>query len=76
MSRGKYDRSDMAKYPLRKVISTYNDGIRMVELLECGHVIAQKQDMYGHTNAYRRRCWKCKNNIPSEKTNAIENISK
>lgn len=30
------------------------------ERLECGHLINIKQDIYGETNAYRRRCRDCR----------------
>lgn len=29
------------------------------ELLECGHKVRVKQDIYGDTNATKRRCYKC-----------------
>ena len=29
------------------------------ELLECGHKVRVKQDIYGETNATRRRCRQC-----------------
>ena len=47
--------------PLRKVVS---EGVNAhgveTETLECGHVIRRKHDLMGPTNAYRRRCRKCK----------------
>lgn len=51
--------------PLRKIVRTvsrpgplgYHSYI--YEVLECGHEQRQKSDMYGPTNAYRRRCGKC-----------------
>ena len=47
--------------PLRAVIAefTEDNGIQR-ERLECGHVINRKQDVFGHTNAYRRRCRYCR----------------
>lgn len=45
--------------PLRKIVSRYSDGVRLIEVLECGHHVRQKQDIYGPTNAYRRRCRFC-----------------
>ena len=47
--------------PLRRVVDEFNDdnGVHR-ERLECGHVINRKQDIYGHTNAYRRRCRHCR----------------
>jgi len=48
------------KRPLRLVVDAYqNEYGAQVERLECGHVIARKQDIYGYTNAHRRRCRKC-----------------
>ena len=35
-----------------------------LERLECGHVITQKCDLIGPTNATRRRCWKCEAGDP------------
>lgn len=48
------------KYPLRKIIDYINDenGFQM-EVLECGHKQYPVRDIYGETNAYRRRCKKC-----------------
>lgn len=46
--------------PLRVVVgSSYERGSRF-EVLECGHVQIQKSDIYGPTNAYRRRCLGCR----------------
>jgi len=61
--------------PLRKVIKLVEvtilkpiDGRRSVtsmrELLECGHVVPIKKDIYGHTVADRRRCKKCERGAP------------
>lgn len=56
------------KAPLKKVINFFykelicGDGILAYipyEKLECGHEVVQKQDFYGYTNAYRRRCIQC-----------------
>lgn len=60
----------MKKYPLRKIVgyteelicksSLDGSNISIVrEKLECGHLANIKQDIYGETNAYRRRCKKC-----------------
>lgn len=50
----------MTRDPLRKIVSEYTDHLnRTIEVLECGHEQARKSDMYGLTNAYRRRCHKC-----------------
>lgn len=56
------------KYPLRKIVREFVEyhkdvaGIkhpRRYEELSCGHVIPQKSDIYGFTNAMSRRCYKC-----------------
>lgn len=47
--------------PLRRIVREFNDprtGAQREEL-ECGHVIGRKKDLYGHTNAFRRRCAQC-----------------
>ncbi len=31
------------------------------EVLLCGHIVRVVEDIYGETNAYRRRCRKCGN---------------
>jgi hypothetical protein len=48
--------------PLRRVVSEGADehGVA-TETLECGHTIRRKSDIYGPTNAYRRRCRHCRN---------------
>lgn len=59
--------SQNKKYYLRKIVKrfvetekigdwTYD---RVKELLECGHSQSPKSDIYGETNAARRRCLKC-----------------
>ncbi len=46
--------------PLRRIVSEENDKYgRIVEVLECGHKVTQKEDIYGPTNAYKRRCRQC-----------------
>jgi len=46
--------------PLRKIISEgANEFGVHTETLECGHTVHRKQDIYGYTNAYRRRCRHC-----------------
>lgn len=54
------------QYPLRKIIEVvripgekfgWPDVFK--ERLECGHIVRIKQDIYGPTNAYRRRCREC-----------------
>jgi hypothetical protein len=46
--------------PLRKIVSegVSEHGVH-TETLECGHTIHRKQDIYGYTNAFRRRCRHC-----------------
>lgn len=48
-------------YPLRKIVDTFADEETgaLKERLECGHIIGVKKDIYGHTTATKRRCWKC-----------------
>lgn len=67
--------TSMQKAPLKKVVAyTYRelacgDGIIAripIEILECGHEVVQKQDMYGYTNAYKRRCIKCLEEIKED----------
>lgn len=48
-----------SKGSLRKVMSGATN-----ERLSCGHVIPRKQDIYGPTNAHKRRCWKCAQDLP------------
>lgn len=53
--------------PLRNIVKRINEErisggtvyTVEIEVLECGHEQLRKQDMYGYTNAYRRRCKKC-----------------
>ena len=52
--------------PLRKIVGTVylplvdgSDTTFRHEQLECGHAMLPKSDMFGETNASRRRCWKC-----------------
>lgn len=60
--------------PLRKVTRFYMKklgGFKTefpYELLECGHEIMQKRDIYGYTNAYSRRCHKCRDESSQEQT--------
>jgi hypothetical protein len=49
-------------YPLRKIVGYAGDKkypALTYELLECGHKMLPRRDMFGETNAYRRRCRKC-----------------
>lgn len=47
--------------PLRKIVRYFTDPLTGVEReeFECGHVRNVKQDIYGPTNAVRRRCTTC-----------------
>lgn len=53
-----------ANGPLRKIVE-YQEiqvgriGTVIHELLECGHLVLPKQDIFGPTNAVRRRCRHC-----------------
>jgi hypothetical protein len=38
------------------------------EKLECGHVFPIRTDMIGKTNAYRRRCWRCRDEASNPNT--------
>lgn len=42
--------------PLRKIVAEEGSS----ELLECGHRQRRKHDIFGPTNAYRRRCRQCR----------------
>jgi hypothetical protein len=69
-------KTKISKGPLKKIVRefvqqrkgiggyTYFD--RMEEL-ECGHIMHQKSDIYGPTNAVSRRCWKCRDEIAKAK---------
>lgn len=59
--------SARTKGPLRRVLHheqrRSEDNIPLGifdEVLECGHRLLQKSDIYGPNNAYRRRCHKCR----------------
>lgn len=54
------------RYPLRKIVEvvrlhegSYGSPDVFREVLECGHVVRPKHDMFGPTNAYSRRCKEC-----------------
>lgn len=50
------------QYPLRRVVKVdYPDDHPFVlyEYLECGHYQLPRSDMFGQTNANRRRCRRC-----------------
>lgn len=63
------ERIDIKKAPLRKITGhrchPRNSAV-IVEVLECGHWLNIKTDIYGETNAYRRRCWKCARGWPED----------
>ncbi len=53
-----------AGWPLRRVLGvveeTMPSGVGLLrERLECGHVVPIREDIFGRTNAYRRRCRRC-----------------
>ena len=54
-------KSTLRPHPLRAVVSSaYKPATgQIMETLECGHVVAKKSDMFGETNAVRRRCRHC-----------------
>jgi hypothetical protein len=64
--------------PLRKIVG-YVEVVAAIiegkpfmvcrEKLECGHLVAEKRDIYGPTNAVRRRCRKCELGKPQEQPN-------
>lgn len=59
-TNGRRARRAAALGPLRKVVSEgVNEYGVQTETLECGHTIHRKQDIYGPTNAYSRRCRHC-----------------
>lgn len=46
--------------PLREVMQAWTDANGMErESLSCGHIVTRKQDIFGSTNAYKRRCKQC-----------------
>lgn len=55
--------------PLRKIVAMWSDwpSSIMQELLECGHVVQQRSDIIGPTNAYRRRCRRCLKGDPPDR---------
>jgi hypothetical protein len=54
-------RETRLKGPLRKVVggSVTDKGVQ-TDLLECGHEVHVRQDIYGATSPARRRCRHCK----------------
>lgn len=59
-------KSNLLRYPLRKIVE--REGMR--EVLECGHVVRQREDLAGPTNAFRRRCRQCHEQKQVEKGSA------
>jgi hypothetical protein len=55
------DTSKKSLWPLRRVTHAVIDERTgaLKEKLECGHIIGRKQDIFGYTNAARRRCRYC-----------------
>jgi hypothetical protein len=41
----------------------------LYDVLECGHIQPVVKDIYGETNAYRRRCRKCPKQQPPQALN-------
>lgn len=58
--------------PLRKVVGhvqiEFMGFMVWREKLECGHLQAEKRDIYGPTNAERRRCRQCRDAANQEPT--------
>lgn len=62
-------KSENKRYQLRKIVGSQPvkvsqdlDGkptYLLAEILECGHTQFPKRDIYGETNAVRRRCRQC-----------------
>jgi hypothetical protein len=61
-------RRDLNRDPLVKILRIVVQRVGIIngdefgmrrEVLICGHIVRIKQDIYGETNAYRRRCRKC-----------------
>ena len=53
-------RTNRNQYPLRRVVGYgLNEHGGETETLECGHVVPRLSDIYGPTNAFRRRCRQC-----------------
>jgi hypothetical protein len=60
--------------PLRKVLGLIGvpvedrPGAAVIskELYECGHAFSEKSDIYGTTNAFRRRCLACAKGRPPD----------
>lgn len=66
MNTGKYSRTTVAGIrkiaiaPLRKIVDRgRNEHGSPTETLECGHIVHERQDHIGPTNANRRRCMQC-----------------
>lgn len=71
MKRHGSRRKGARSFPLRRIVSTrleplmLADGVtpseylRPVEVLECGHTMPPRSDIFGETNAGSRRCAEC-----------------
>lgn len=45
---------------MRKIVDHYFDEYDMeIEILECGHEVPLRYDLFGPARAARRRCWMC-----------------
>jgi len=70
--KGRYGRRPQGlTAPLRKIIDWWPlgsfPGTPLQELLECGHIVLQRSDIIGPTNAVRRRCKKCRRGDPPDR---------
>ena len=61
---GKKNGSDAG--PLRKIVRWVDGHTFKHQLLECGHTKREGRDIFGPTNADRRRCRKCKAGLPPD----------
>lgn len=53
--------------PLQRVlVEHWMASTSKFERLACGHWIHAPQDIAGFTNAYRRRCYKCRKGLPAD----------
>ncbi len=60
--------------PLRRIVgwvkaslvTTLAHATSIYEVYECGHACPTKKDIYGETNAVRRRCGKCMRSKPRD----------
>lgn len=59
-----YRRRNANSYPLRKIVGREPENAgysypRIMEVLECGHKMMERQDAFGTYQATRRRCRQC-----------------